>query len=137
MGRPSSYTQETADRICELLASGESLRRVCMLEGMPTRVTVMNWMDDHPDFYAKYARARDIGLDERADRMQETIEQEPDVARARLQLDYGKWYLAKLAPKRYGEKLDLELTGRDGKPIETAVTFNLNPVKGRKPEGGE
>ena len=134
MGRPSSYTQETADRICELLASGESLRRVCMLEGMPTRVTVMNWMDANPDFYAKYARARDIGLDERADQMQETIEQEPDVARARLQLDYGKWYLAKLAPKRYGEKLDLELTGRDGKPIETAVTFNLNPVKGRKPD---
>ena len=132
MGRPSSYTQETADRICELLASGESLRRVCMLEGMPTRVTVMNWMDANPDFYAKYARARDIGLDERADKMDEDVDNEPDVARARLKLDYAKWYLAKLAPKRYGEKLDLGVSGPNGGPIETAVTFNLNPVKGRK-----
>lgn len=30
-----------------------------------------------------------------------------------------------------------ELSGSGGGPIETAVTFNLNPVKGRKPEGGE
>ena len=33
------------------------------------------------------------------------------VARSRLRIDQRKWYLSKLAPKKYGEKLDIEHSG--------------------------
>lgn len=38
-------------------------------------------------------------------------------ARSRLRVDTRKWYLSKLAPKRYGDKL--ELSGPDGQPLVT------------------
>jgi hypothetical protein len=36
----------------------------------------------------------------------------------RLRVDVRKWYLSKIAPKRYGERLAHEVSGPDGGPIE-------------------
>lgn len=124
MGRPSEYSAETAERICELLAEGQSLRQVCKASDMPDRNTVMRWMEANADFAAKYARARDIGLDERADALREEILTEEDAAKARLILDHGKWYLSKLAPKKYGDKLAIDGDGAGGAiPIALKVQF--------------
>jgi hypothetical protein len=60
-GRPSLYSPEIAEEICERLASGESMRRICQDEHMPGRRTVEGWMDADPDFRAKCARAREAG----------------------------------------------------------------------------
>lgn len=40
-------------------------------------------------------------------------------ARSRLRVDTRKWYLSKLAPKRYGDKI--ELSGPDGQPIQAGI----------------
>lgn len=117
-GRPSKKTDALIDTILARLAAGDSLRRICRDEDMPARSNIMHWLDVDPDFAAKYARARDIGLDERADALAEDIEIESDVARARLKLDYGKWYLSKLAPKKYGERVATEHSGPDGGPVK-------------------
>jgi hypothetical protein len=39
-GRPSHYSAEIADTICNRLAGGESLRAICANAGMPNRATV-------------------------------------------------------------------------------------------------
>lgn len=136
-GRPSIYTQELANKICEGLAQGRSLRSICRDEGMPSEATVRGWaMDNYQGFYSQYARARDIGIDALAE---ETLEISDDgandwmlvedpkspgyvlngehVQRSRLRVDTRKWYVAKLAPKRYGDLQRMELTGEDGGPI--------------------
>src|SRR5688572_9232829 len=41
------------------------------------------------------------------------------VARSRLRVDARKWLAGKMAPKKYGDKLMAEHTGKDGGPIET------------------
>jgi hypothetical protein len=57
-GRPSLYTDELADAICELLAAGESLNAICRDERMPSRKVVHEWVaDDRNGFRDKYARA--------------------------------------------------------------------------------
>jgi hypothetical protein len=38
-GRPSDYTQEIADLICERIADGESLRAICAGDDMPNKST--------------------------------------------------------------------------------------------------
>lgn len=98
---------------------------------MPPASTVRWWyIDDVNGFAAQYARARDAGLDEMADELLDladkcregvkrtvkgdgTVEEVTGdmVDRARLQVDARKWYLSKLAPKRYGDKLDLNHSG--------------------------
>ncbi len=43
-GRPSSFSQEIAEAICERLASGESLNSMCKDDNLPSITTVMNWL---------------------------------------------------------------------------------------------
>lgn len=108
MGEHVRFSDELADRICDRLASGDSMRRICADPGMPNRRTVERWMDADPAFAAKCARAREIGFDERADAMRDEIDAEPDVQRAKLIFSYEAWRLSKLAPKRFGDKLELD-----------------------------
>lgn len=133
MGRKSQLTGELAEAICARLATGESLRSICRDEGMPAEATVRLWViEDRDGFAAQYTRARDIGLDSLADEIvdisntpqmgQKTVSKatgmeitEGDmIEHRRLQVEARKWYLSKLAPKRYGERLAVEHSGEIG-----------------------
>ena len=37
-------------------------------------------------------------------------------------MDSLKWYLCKLAPKKYGDKIDPTVSGSDGGPIQQNLT---------------
>ena len=125
-GRPSIYTQEIADTICKALAEGKSLRSICREEGMPTEATVRMWAaDDREGFYSQYTRARDIGLDCVAEEVFEIADHGSDHQRDRLKFDARRWYLSKLAPKRYGDKITQEHTGADGGPIQSQATIKV------------
>jgi len=125
MGRPSSFSQVAADEICTRIAKGESLRAICADEEagwLPTATTVHRWLNDkdRADFREQYARARDAQADfyvdqiiEIADAPNATVNAktgEPEVRdaqRDRLRVDARKWVAARLAPKKYGERLEL------------------------------
>lgn len=134
IGRPSEYTQETADAICEQLAIGVSLRTVCLQENMPAPATVFKWMRMHDEFLKQYARAKEESADalfeetiDIADnstndymdkRFGETVARVVDqenIQRSRLRVDTRKWMMSKMKPKKYGEKLDMT---SDGKAIK-------------------
>ena len=122
-GRPSTYNQAIADEICERLAAGESLRSICRDEHMPPDQTVRNWVVyDESGFAVQYTRARDTGLDVMAEQVLEISDERPntldngatdngDIAHKRLRFDARRWYLSKLAPKRYGDRQAVELSG--------------------------
>jgi hypothetical protein len=138
MGRPSSFTQEIADTICERLADGESLRSICSGENMPNRATVFRWLAGSTLFSDQYARARDAQADAFADDIVaiadecrkgvkivtkangdvETTEIDM-IERARLQVDARKWIASKLKPKKYGDKL--ELAGDKESPLTVVI----------------
>ncbi len=114
-GRPSDFTQETADIICERVADGVSLRKVCAADDtLPDRRTVLRWLakDEHEEFRRQYARAQD----ERADfYFEETMEISDDVgagrddiAKARLRVDTRKWVCARMNPKKYSDRLAID-----------------------------
>lgn len=137
MGRPSSYTEEQADSICEHIASGKSLVSWCAQEGRPNYSTVTRWLEAHESFRNKYVRARE----DQADYLAEEIVQIADdglndtytdeegnvrtnqdvIARSRLRVDARKWYASKLQPKKYGDKV--AVGGADDLP---AVAHSLS-----------
>lgn len=53
------------------------------------------------------------------------------IARNRLRVDTRKWYLAKLAPRRFGDKVVTEHTGPGGGPVQIAALDlkNLSDVE--------
>jgi len=130
-GRKSRYTEAIADELFERLADGQSLYRICKDEDMPAEPTVRAWViDDKPKgFSAKYARARDMGLDKKADQLLERGDNCPPdtayVAKERLYSDNLKWYLSKLAPKKYGDKIQNEQSGTITVVIDKADEGNL------------
>jgi len=112
-GRPTLYNDAVTNEICSRLSSGDSLITICKDKHMPVIETVRTWLgqEDKQDFTVRYARARQEQADHYADEMLAIARDEPDVNRARLQIDTRKWIASKLKPKKYGDKITQEHTG--------------------------
>ncbi len=128
-GRPSTYSEALVDVICERIAAGESLRRICDDNGMPNITTVIRWLTVHEEFATKYARAREQQAGTFVDQMYDLASSEPErhpitgaldpasVTHIRNRIATMQWLAAKLAPKKYGDKVDVNHGGQEGNPI--------------------
>lgn len=125
-GRPSSYSEKTGGEICARLSEGESLRAICLSEGMPHVVTVLRWLADqrYAAFRIQYEEARAAGLEHKADEILEIADaavaagDSAAVAKQRLQIDARKWVLSKLVPKKYGDSAVLNIGNKDGEALK-------------------
>jgi hypothetical protein len=106
-GRPSKFSDALASAICARLSEGESLVRICEDRAMPARRTVLKWMSTDTNFCTSIARAREEQAEHLAEEIVTIADTCTDAHKARLQIDARKWYASKLAPKKYGDKLDL------------------------------
>lgn len=136
IGRPSAYSPQTATIICERLAKGESLRAITADDDMPAQSSVFRWLEANSAFREQYARAREAQADFYAeeiiaisddgtnDWMARRSEAEKGagiesgwvlngehVQRSRLRVDARKWFASKVAPKKYGDKIEATLGG--------------------------
>lgn len=121
-GRPSSYTKEIAEKICDLIAVGRSSRQIAAVDGMPSRDTIFRWIRTEDGFSDQYAKAR---MAQAAFFVDEIIEIADDVdgdpARDRLRLDTRKWAAGKYAPKVFGDAIKHEHTGKDGEALRIVI----------------
>jgi len=107
-----SITEELWDdqirEVLERLANGESLRSISKQPKMPKPSTFLLWVGKDAVLAEHYARAREAGMDAIGEEIIEIVDQAtPDTAqRDRLRFDARRWYLSKLAPKKYGDKVD-------------------------------
>ncbi len=150
-GRPSKYTVDLADRICELIATSDrGLDHILREENLPASSAVRRWLAARPDFQAKYIRAREqqaellasqilaIADDSSADtvtryREDGTEYQAVDhdhINRSRLRVEARKWLASKLFPKVYGEFRNPVQAG-DGSPVLQLVVL---PAGARVPD---
>ncbi len=147
-GRPTKYTQDLAAEICAKLATGDSMRTVCKDDAMPAMSSVFLWLNKYPEFSEQYAKAKEEAAEALAEEMFDIADNSSNdwmenhsedaglaayklngenIQRSRLRVDVRKWYLSKIKPKKYGDKVQQEITGKDGNPISTdnkwTVTF--------------
>lgn len=129
MGAQSTYTEDKAEEICARISNGETLRAICRDDHMPGWRTVYDWIGAHEDFAARIARARELGFDaiaeealsiadtpvegERVEESENGIKRvrEDMLGHRKLQIDTRLKLLAKWCPKRFGEKIQTEVTG--------------------------
>lgn len=138
MRADTAYTPDLDAEICDLLSMGQSLRSICLADNMPDERTVRRWVQaDHQGFAARYAVARDLGMDAMADELLEIVDNgtndwmerksedgsvqvvlnKENIARSRLRADTRKWLMSKIASKRYGDKTAVEVSGVDANTI--------------------
>lgn len=162
VGRPTDYSQDIADMICERLADGESLRSICQADDFPNRSSIFKWLSLYPEFSDQYARAREAQADaifddileiaddgrndwmEKKDREGENIgwrENGEALRRSALRVDARKWMAGKLRPKKYSDKLDLNVSGSiqalPEEQLNARITELLGKVGAGKLTGGE
>lgn len=122
---------------------GESLREICRSEDMPGKSTVMRWLAEHQEFRDQYAGAREAQADYYAEEIIEisddgkndtyiddngnTRTDQEVIGRSRLRVDTRKWLMARMAPKKYGDKITQEVTGADGAPLVPIINLTGRP----------
>jgi hypothetical protein len=110
-GRPTTYTDEIATQICDLLAEGKSMVKACAAVGISRR-TVAKWLKDKPDFAEMTIQARGEWTDDIVDQIMDIAQDETrDYYTRRLMIDSIKWVAGKQRPKKYSEKFMVEHNG--------------------------
>ena len=129
-GRRAAYSERIALAVCDRVMDGESLRAVCEDPAMPCRRTVYKWLVDHPGFFERYSRAREIRADDLFDAM-DAIERavlagELNPNSARVALDSRKWRLARMSSRYADNKPTMEIEG-DIRNIKTYAVREASP----------
>lgn len=120
LGRPTIFSEEIADEICERMVEGEDLVRICRDDHLPARSTIYKWMAENSVFRTRIACAReglaDFVASKIADLSEGTTDETANADRVRLAA--LQWRAARLAPRRYSEKHITEISGPDGAPVQ-------------------
>ncbi len=110
MARPTSYTEELGDLICEGVSRKTPLARLCDEDDkLPTPRTVYKWLRKHKEFVQNYTRAKE----DQADYLVEealTISDDLaiDAQHKRIMVDTRKWVASRFNAKKYGDKQFIE-----------------------------
>ena len=99
---------------------------------MPNRATVFRWLGKHQEFSDQYARAREEQAEALADEIVSIADQMPPitdngstdsghVSWQKNRVEARKWVASKLKPKKYGDKVQQEVSGPNGGPVQVST----------------
>jgi hypothetical protein len=141
------YTEQEKESvfedILEEIISGRGIRSILLDKGMPRALSFYMWLKDRSEWQERYAYACELRQELLFEQMMDIAntpeigtevtydhfgvkEVHKDMVQHRnLKVNTLKWQLAKLNPKKYGEKLDVT---SDHKPISQPPIFGENPL---------
>lgn len=149
------------EHICDILATSSKGIGTILSEGyqglnLPSYSTIMKWLEEDVALSDRYAKGKEAQAEYMADEIisiaddgQNDYMQQLDkegkvewwkyngehVQRSKLRVDARKWLAAKLKPVKYGEKVQQEVTGKDGGPVESKWTVEfVNATPESKPK---
>ena len=134
MAYSKEQIKEVFNNIClKIGVEGMALRNVLKLDDMPSSQTFYNWLNDDESKSKQYARV----CNDRSDKIFEDILNIADstaddiivdeqgkpvtnhnvIQRDRLRVDTRKWYLSKLNPKKYSDKIQVDTSEFKEQPL--------------------
>ena len=102
---------------------------------MPNKATVFRWLAQHEEFRDQYAKATETRADaifeEMFDIADNVAEEAAAVGKARVRIGTREWALARMNPKKYGDKVSQEIDHKssDESMATKPTTIQLLPVK--------
>ena len=158
-GRPTEYTQQLGEKICERIATSELgleqvLAEIELTDGYaPGLTSVWRWKQANEEFRKQYLRAREDQAELLHDRAQqmaqnalighvtrqtvsadgktETVTTTSDnVERSKLIVHTTLKRAGQLDSTRYGDKIEQTLQGKDGGAIQIVSTIPRPPKEG-------
>ncbi len=126
--RPAfEWTEEVNDEILVRISRGESIVKICNSDRddwMPGQSCFYKRLSEDKDFAERYARAREVQAHNEFDEIREIADEATpeDVNVARLRIDARKWRASKLAPKKYGDRVEVENNHNVSDPLAKLFT---------------
>lgn len=156
-GRPTfDWTEEIEDAILDKIMEGQipaDFLGEGREDGMPGVTTLYKHLRDSDSFAKKYARAKEFQADIEFDEIREIADDasndwmernDPNnpgwqlnhdhVQRSRLRIDARKWRASKMAPKKYGDKIEATFQNPDGSQMDMGTRITI--VRPPKREDG-
>lgn len=137
------YSPKLAKKICALVSQGFTIAKACESPGMPSSVSVYGWLGLHSEFSEWYTEAKIKQMEVWGEQIIDLTDNCPRdadaVAKAKLQVYARQWVMAKLKPKKYGERTtiagdkDNPLTVNLSHALDTAI---LARARGKTIENG-
>lgn len=92
---------------CQRLIDGESLKAIVKDPSMPSWYAIWDYMSRDPEAQARYAHARAAQAHCIAqDAIDDAVKGSGDPARDRLAFEARRWYVSKIAPKWFGDRVE-------------------------------
>jgi hypothetical protein len=124
---PQIRNSENADLICARVADNHTLREIAGELGC-TASAITTWAREDDAFATQYARAMDLRVERWAEEILEisddgtndwmerqvgdgetiTVADHEHIQRSKLRVDSRKWLMAKMMPKKYGDRVSAE-----------------------------
>lgn len=136
MAYSEKQKEDIVNKVCDRIISGEPVRDILQDPTLPKFSTFLIWLSKDEEKSNQYARAMEI----RSELLfEETLEiadngsndwmenNDPDnpgyrlngehVQRSRVRIDTRKWYLSKLNPKKFGDRVQQDVTVTQAQPL--------------------
>jgi hypothetical protein len=128
--RPTKFSEELFENICNQISTTSiGLHKICKEVGI-SAVTFFEWLKEDTELSNRYARAREAQAELLADQIIEIaddsthdtktivgkagdlieVENTEWTNRSKLRVEARKWIAAKLKPKKYGDKVEVDQT---------------------------
>ena len=136
MAYSKEQKEEILNNIFNIIESGKSLRFALSQIPLYSR-TFFIWIEEDPEKSKQYAYVTDIRTELKFESIEQDYSEEPQrdaetgridsawVQLQRLKIDAKKWELSKLNPKKYGDKIQQELSGQ----VKKDSTYQIKIVK--------
>jgi hypothetical protein len=122
---PKEEKEKKITEVLKHMRKGKSLRQSTKKANI-AKQTFLDWVDKDPELSGQYAQARADMIDCLADEIIEIADEKLTptgdgkvdsamVQWQKLRMEARKWSLSKMAPKKYGDKL--ELSGDEHAPV--------------------
>ena len=122
---PKEEKEKKITEVLKHMRKGKSLRQSTKKANI-AKQTFLDWVDKDPELSGQYAQARADMIDCLADEIMEIADEKLTptgdgkvdsamVQWQKLRMEARKWALSKMAPKKYGDKL--ELSGDEHAPV--------------------
>ena len=134
MARPSDYTPELGDLICDGISRKTPLARLCDEDdNLPSPRTVYRWLRTNREFCQNYTRAKEDQADylvEEALTIADNAEIEP--ADKRIRVDTRKWIASRFNAKKYGDKQYIETKDTTDEVTDEDLNNRIKELIGKK-----
>ena len=120
----SDWSDDQIEEMLRRMGEGETLTSIASDPRMPSVPTMWRWEEKQDDLGERITRAREQGFVSLAEQARDKAQKAEDPQKGRLAFDADRWFLGKMCPKRFGDKLDVTSGGDKIKAdVDEAVMF--------------